>query len=238
MSDAKTLRLVAHRLLPLLDLSSLDEDENAIRALCRAARTPAGNIAALCVSPDFVAISKQTLRGSGIAVAAMVETPEAARAAIAAGADEIDLVLPEGAGAEAVRATRAAIGRKPLLKVILETGRLAGTAAIRAAATAAIEGGADFLVTSSENHQPGASLEAAAAMLGVIAEARRRRQWVGFKPAGGIRTLSEAQPYLALYDRIIGDGAAGAANFRLGAGPLLNDLMIALGLPSPNGGNP
>jgi deoxyribose-phosphate aldolase len=237
MSDAKKLRQVAHRLLPLLDLASLDEDENAIRTLCREARTPAGNVAAICVFPHFVSISKQFLQGTAVSIAAIAETPDTASAAIAAGADEIDLSLPEDASAvaEAVRAARAAIGRKPLLKAILETGRLAGPATIRAAARAAIEGGADFLATSSGRTQPGASLEAAAVMLAVIAEARRQRRWIGFKASGGIRTLSEAQPYLALYDRIMGEGAASAASFRLGAGSLLGDLLIALGLPGSTG---
>jgi deoxyribose-phosphate aldolase len=68
-------------------------------------------------------------------------------------------------------------------------------------------------------------------MLNVIAEAQRRRRWVGFKAAGGIRNLSEAQPFLALYDRILGEGAASAAGFRIGGDALLNDVLLALGLP-------
>jgi deoxyribose-phosphate aldolase len=231
MSEAGRLRQVAHRLLPMLDLSGvgIDADERSVRALCRAAQTPAGNVAAVCVSGEFVSISKQTLLQKGIGLSAMIASPDEARAAIAAGADEIELSLTEGA---IVAAVRAAIGRKPLLKVALETGRLTGPAAIRAAAEAAIAAGADFLATSSTGSEPGASPEAAAVILGVIAAARRERRWIGFKAAGGIRALGDAQSYLALYDRIMGEGAASAAGFRIGAGSLLNNLLMALGLGS------
>lgn len=80
--------------------------------------------------------------------------------------------------------------------------------------------------------EPGASLEAASAMQAAIAAARAERRWVGFKAAGGIRTLSETLPYLSLYDRMMGDGAASAASFRIGGDALLNQVLTALGLPA------
>jgi deoxyribose-phosphate aldolase len=45
-----------------------------------------------------------------------------------------------------------------------------------------------------------------------------------------VRTVSEAQAYLALADRILGDGFASAATFRVGASALLDDVLICLGL--------
>jgi deoxyribose-phosphate aldolase len=252
MSERQTpaaLRRVAQRLLPLLDLTSLNDgdDEAAIRKLCTQAQTPAGNVAAVCIWPRFIATAKHALENKAIPVAVVTNfpsgtaDPEAAAAetaaAVAAGADEIDVVYPYRAllagdrklGVALVRACRQACGRTALLKVILETGQLGGL--VRSAAEAAIEGGADFLKTSTGKTQPGASLDAAATMLAVIAEARRNRLWIGFKASGGIRTLSDAQPYLALYDRVLGEGAASAANFRIGASSLLKDVLLALGLP-------
>jgi deoxyribose-phosphate aldolase len=248
VSTPASLRRLAQRLLPLFDLTDPEAAAPAaIRKLCARARTPAGNVAALCLPVGALAIAKPDLAGSAVPLAGLVNFPDGTgapdavsaelAAALAAGAEEIELVLPyraviagDAAAATAlVRNARAACGRKVLLKAVLETGRLGTAALIRAAAEAAIAGGADFLVTSSGFAEPGASAEAAATMLAVIAEARVRRRWVGFKAHGGIRTLSDAQPYLALYDRVLGEGAASAANFRIGGDALLNDVLLALG---------
>jgi len=232
MSSPSTLRRLAQRLLPLLDLTGTDVDEAGVRRLCARARTPAGNVAAVCVPPRFVPLAKDLLEGSAVPVSALA-------AEIVAGADEIDLALPfellrDGdrmAISAPIAAVRAAGGRKVLVKVVLETGKLADPARIRAAAEAAIDGGADMLVTASEAAQPGASAEAAHILLKLIAEWQRRHRWIGFKAAGGLRTLSDAQPYLALYDRVLGEGSASAAGFRIGGDALLNDVLLALGLP-------
>lgn len=233
MSSPSTLRRLAQRLLPLLDLTGHDADEAGIRRLCARARTPAGNVAAVCIAPRFVPLAKELLKGSAVPVSALaVEDPATL---IASGIDEIDLALPFGDDLGAVKAlvaaTRAAGGRKVLVKAVLETGRLADPARIRAVAEAAIAGGADMLVTASEAAQPGSSIDAATILLKLIAEWQRRHRWIGFKAAGGIRTLSDAQPYLALYDRVLGEGAASAAGFRIGGDALLNDVLLALGLP-------
>jgi deoxyribose-phosphate aldolase len=233
MSSPSTLRRLAQRLLPLLDLTGHDVDEAGVRRLCARARTPAGNVAAVCIPLHFVPLAKELLKGSAVPVSAFaVEDPAAL---VASGVDEIDLVLPFGGDLGAVKAlvagARVAGGRKVLVKAVLETGRLGDPARIRAVAEAAIEGGADMLVTASETAQPGSSVEAAAILLKLIAEGQRRHRWIGFKAAGGIRTLSDAQPYLALYDRVLGEGSASAANFRIGSDALLNDLLLALGLP-------
>lgn len=233
MSSPSTLRRLAQRLLPLLDLTGHDSDEAGVRRLCTRARTPAGNVAAVCIPPRFVPLAKELLKGSAVPVSALaVEDPATL---IASGVDEIDLALPFGGDLGAVKAlvaaTRAAGGRKVLVKAVLETGRLADPTRIRAVAEAAIAGGADMLVTASETAQPGSSVEAATILLKLIAEWQRRHRWIGFKAAGGIRTLSDAQPYLALYDRVLGEGAASAAGFRIGGDALLNDVLLALGLP-------
>ena len=161
MSSPSTLRRLAQRLLPLLDLTGHDADEAGIRRLCARARTPAGNVAAVCIAPRFVPLAKELLKGTAVPVSALAaEDPVAL---VASGVDEIDLALPFGGDLGAVKAlvaaSRAAGGRKVLVKAVLETGRLADPVRIRAVAEAAIDGGADMLVTASETAQPGSSVE-------------------------------------------------------------------------------
>ena len=244
------LRRIAQRLLPLIDLTSLNDSDDAavIEHLCARARTPVGNVAAVCIHAPHIPVAKRALAGSDVPIATVTNFPAGAadvRAAevetaeaVALGADEVDVVFPYAAliagdravGLDLVRAAKAACGPKVLLKVILETGQLKTPALIRTASDIAIAGGADFIKTSTGKTQPGATLEAAQVMLDAIAAARGQRRWVGFKASGGVRTVSEAQAYLALADRILGDGFASAATFRVGASALLDDVLTCLGL--------
>ncbi len=155
---------------------------------------------------------------------------EETAAAVAAGADEVDVVAPIGAllegdvglVGELVEACRAAAGPGITLKVILETGALREPDLITAAARAAVMAGVDFLKTSTGKIEAGATLEAAAALLAVCREAGGR---VGFKAAGGIRTAADAAAYLHLADAIMGAGWASPRTFRFGASALLDDLL-------------
>jgi deoxyribose-phosphate aldolase len=252
----KALKAVAQRMLPLLDLTSLsgDETEAEIRRLCARAQTVIGPVAAVCVHPRWIGTAKAALGHSGIGIATVANFPAGAAdiaaavaettAAVEAGADEVDVVFPYQAylagdhavGVELVRACRRVCRPRVLLKVILETGRLGAPAAIRGAAEVAIEGGADFIKTSTGKIEPGASLTAAEIMLQAIAAARANRRWIGFKASGGIRTVGEAAAYLGLADRILGEGAAMAANFRFGASSLLDDILLVLGMPAQRPG--
>jgi deoxyribose-phosphate aldolase len=183
---------LARRVLPLIDLTSLtgEEDEQQTVALCRQARTPAGDVAAVCVYPRWAAVAARELAGTPVAVAVVANFPqgdanpararEEAAQAIADGADEVDVVLPyqawsagDEAGALAVvESARAAVPSPNRLKVILETGRLQRPDVIRTAAAAAIDAGADFVKTSTGKLQPGATPDAARAMLRRRAHAR------------------------------------------------------------------
>lgn len=255
MSDERD---IARRVLPLLDLTSLNENDDAaaIEALCRRAVTPAGAVAAVCVYPGFVALARTLLAGSGVRIATVANFPEGAGAAetvllevadaVTAGADEIDIVMPwrtfladgTAAGREAagtlLAAAKAACSER-ILKVILETGALRDEMAIRAAGRTAVAAGADFLKTSTGKGPPGADPRAARILLGLIREvAERNGRPPGFKAAGGIRTLAQAALYLALADEIMGPRWVSPATFRLGASSLLDDLLRALG----RGGTP
>ncbi len=240
---------LARRALALVDLTSLNDDDTVavIKRLCVKARTPFGDVAAVCIYPRFVAAARHALRGSAVRIATVANFPAGdrdvdsavaeTRAAIADGADEIDVVLPYGALLAGDRATpltlvaacKAACGVVARLKVILETGALPTPEGVAIAARIAIEGDADFLKTSTGKLQPGATLTAARIMLEAIAEARTAGRRVGFKAAGGIRTAQQAAQYLSLADEIMGNGWATPETFRFGASALLDDLLGVLG---------
>ena len=120
------------------------------------------------------------------------------------------------------------------LKAILETGELADPALIRQAADAALAGGADFLKTSTGKVPVNATPEAAEILLRAILASGRD---VGLKPAGGVRTTADAATYLALCDRLMGEGWATPARFRIGASGVLAALLATLdGAEAPAAG--
>lgn len=233
---------LAIRLLGLLDLTSLGEGDTParIRALCAAVRTPHGAPAAVCVYPEHVTSAREALTGTPVKVATVVNFPDGGadsrrvaretQRAIAAGADEIDMVLAwralkagDAASARAgVEACRAACGPDIAMKLILETGELARPDLIRQASDIGLDVGVDFLKTSTGKVPVNATLAAAAIMLDAIAE---RGGTCGFKAAGGIRTLADAHEYLALVDGRLGAAWATPAHFRIGASTLFDAIL-------------
>lgn len=238
-------RALAQRLLPLLDLTSLGETDTpgAIEALCASAATASGWPAALCVYPEHVTTVRRALRGSPSRVATVVNFPDggsdAARArretqrAIAAGADEIDLVLPyealrrgDSALAESVvLACRQACGEGVLLKLILETGELREDEMILQACAIGLRANVDFLKTSTGKVAVNATLHASGLMLDAIARDGGR---CGFKAAGGIRTLEDAATYVGLAEARLGADWIDPRHFRIGASALFIELTAAL----------
>lgn len=235
---------MAQRLLPLLDLTSLrgDETPQEIQALAR--RALAFGCAAVCVYPRMLEAAREILAGTGVRLATVVNFPDGSddlariqvetREALALGATEIDLVAPLAAAmagdvelvGDGVRVCREAAGPNVTIKLILETGLLAAPALITATARSAVMAGVDFLKTSTGTRAPGATLEAAALLLAVAQEADGR---VGLKLSGGIRTLADAAPYLALVDAAMGESWVSPAHLRFGASRLLDDLEAWLG---------
>lgn len=238
-------KAVAERALALVDLTNLNENCNHtdIDALCERAQTKHGNVAAICIWPRYVAHAHQQLRGTDIPIATVVNFPGGnqgvdmtvteTRAAIDDGAAEIDLVMPyrafrDGdteAASEMIRAVHSACGDETLLKVILETGELGEDELIRSASELAIKAGADFIKTSTGKVSVNATLTSAKTMLTVIADGHFS---VGFKPAGGIKTVEDCAEYLALADELLGPDWASPQTFRFGASSVLDDLLAAL----------
>jgi deoxyribose-phosphate aldolase len=248
MSAQRTESDLARRLLGLMDLTSLNanDTEASVTALTALASTPAGRVAAVCIWPRFISVARRALEGSGVPIAAVANFPAGASdvtaaaaetaAAIAAGANEVDVVFPyramlagdEAKGLALVRACRAACGEHGLLKVILETGQLGSQERIRQASELAVEGGAHFLKTSTGKTQPAATLSAAAVLLDVIAAAKRRGINVGLKPSGGLGRMPDAAAYLDLYEERFGPGSASSASLRIGASSLITPVLAAL----------
>lgn len=237
------LRIAAARALACLDLTDLNDDcdEAAIDALCARAVTPHGSVAAICIWPQFIAYARVRL-APDVKIATVVNFPggedpidEVAaltEQAVRDGADEIDMVIPyrhlmegrpEKVIARVERVRRAAGTAR--VKAILETGVLRNPDLIRQAAELALEGGADFIKTSTGKVAVNATLSAAEIMLEVLRDTDPTR---GFKPAGGIKTTADAANYLELCDRIMGDGWADPAHFRIGASSVLTALIATL----------
>jgi deoxyribose-phosphate aldolase len=234
-----------------MDLTSLGDNdvEDGVRALCRRATGPHGRVAAICVWPRFIGVCREELAGTGVPVAVVANFPDGGvdigraiaeiEAAVADGADEIDVVWPWTAWLDGNRqpaldllaASRTASG-KAVLKVILETGKLQVPSVIDAASRAAIDAGADFIKTSTGKVDVNATPEAAEIMLRAIADTGAN---CGFKAAGGIRTVANAAIYFQLADRIMGPDWATPAKFRIGASGLLDDCLAILEGKAPAG---
>lgn len=237
------LETAARRAIACLDLTNLDDecDEAAVEALAARAKTPHGTVAALCVWPRFVRTAREAAPAD-VRIATVVAFPSGeardeeviaeADRALLDGADEIDVVIPyrqlmEGLD-EAVVSRVARVKREAgtkLVKAILETGVLGGSTAVRRASELALEGGADFLKTSTGKVPVNATLAAAETMLAAIAAHDRP---AGLKVSGGVRTTEEAASYLALADDRMGEGWATPATFRFGASGLLDALLATL----------
>ncbi len=254
------LAIAARRALSLMDLTSLNEDDtdDKVAALCRQAQSPAGNTAAVCIYPRFVPAARRALQRQGspdIRIAAVANFPHGnddidialaqTRAAIAYGADEVDVVFPYRAlmsgdgqrGFDLVsRCKTLCADSRALLKVILETGELRRGELIRRAAEIAIDAGADFIKTSTGKVPVNATLDSVEIMLSVIRDKGVGEQ-VGIKPAGGVRTAAQAASYLALADGIMGPDWADARHFRFGASSLLTSLLQVLGHCPPHADN-
>lgn len=235
--------------LACLDLTSLnDADTEAdIARLCERARAQIGPVAAVCVWPRLAAFARSQLPAH-IGVAAVANFPDGStdveRAVrdtdeiVQAGAQEVDVVLPwralqagdEAAVAAVLRSVRRAC-EGLTLKVILESGELGATSdmtLISRASRLALAEGADFLKTSTGKTTRHASLSAAEAMLTAIASDALSRARVGLKPSGGLRTVADVQPYLALVAQHLGSGALNPKRFRIGASSLYADIEAIL----------
>ena len=239
----------------MIDLTTLEgaDTPGKVRALsAKAIRPDPGDanvpsVAAVCVYPTLVAVARRALAGSTVKVASVATAFPSGqapldvkladvRAAVEAGADEIDMVIDRGAFLsgrigevyDEVVAVKEACGAAHL-KVILETGELGSYDAVRRASLVAIAGGADFIKTSTGKVSPAATLPVALCMIEAIRDVYDETGLVvGMKTAGGIRAAKQAIQYLCVVHETLGVEWLTPDRFRFGASSLLNDLLLQL----------
>jgi len=253
------------RIIELIDLTTLEgaDTPGKVRSLVAKAVNPdpsdtsTPRVAAVCVYGDMVATAVEALGAahgdpdSGlISVAAVATAFPSGRAslpvkladtadAVAAGADEIDMVIDRGAFLAgnygsvfdqivAVKeACRRDDGTFAHLKVILETGELNTYDNVRRASWLSILAGADFIKTSTGKVSPAATLPVTLLMLEVVRDWHRLTgERIGVKPAGGIRTSKDAIKYLVTVAETVGEQWLQPHLFRFGASSLLNDVLL------------
>jgi len=247
------------RAITCMDLTTLQGDDtpgNVLR-LCAKARRPLRpdlvdalgvghldiKVGAVCVYHALVPTAVAALEGSGIPVAAVstgfpaglspfAQRLEEVQASVAAGAQEIDIVITRAhvltgdwpALYAEVRAFRDACGRAHM-KAILGTGDLATLTNVARASMVAMMAGADFIKTSTGKESVNAVLPVGVVMARMIREYELRTgSTIGLKPAGGIRAAKQALDWLILMKEELGDRWLRPALFRLGASSLLTDI--------------
>jgi deoxyribose-phosphate aldolase len=247
------------RAITLMDLTTLSGDDTPgrVRRLCAKARRPVRTellramnaeqlpirVAAVCVYHTLVETALEALEGSGIPVAAVSTGFPAGlspfeqriaeiRASVAAGAEEIDVVITRAhvltenwrALYDEVRAMREACGDAHI-KTILATGELGTLRNVARASLVCMMAGADFIKTSTGKESINATLPVGLVMARAIRDYRERTgHLIGLKAAGGIRTAREALDWLALIKDELGNRWLRSDLFRFGASSLLADI--------------
>ncbi len=236
----------------MVDLTTLEgmDTPGKVRALCAKALRPdpteptTPSVAAVCVYGDLVGVARESV-GDRLHVAAVATAFPSGRAslavkladtadAVAAGADEIDMVIDRGAFLagdydlvfDEIVAVKQACGPAHL-KVILETGELRTLDNVRRASWLSMLAGADFIKTSTGKISPAATPPVTLVMLEAVRDFHEATgRLIGVKAAGGIRTSKDAIKYLVLVNETVGDAWLTPDLFRFGASTLLNDLLL------------
>ncbi|RFC54101.1 deoxyribose-phosphate aldolase [Brumimicrobium aurantiacum] len=231
----------------LVDLTSLNsfDSKNSVTSFLDTAleyQKQGFQVAAICLFPNFTELAAKKLKSSSIQLAVVAGNfPNSqgdlstklkeCQLALNHGADEIDIVLNLGefddgnydAVISEVKAFKALMPNKQL-KVILETGYLKSPERIRKASELAIEGGADFIKTSTGKEFPGATIEAVEVMAKVIAE-NKEQGLVGLKISGGVRSYDDAIEYLNCVEKHLGLSFITPEYLRIGASSLVSNLI-------------
>jgi len=202
------------------------------------------HVATICVYPCFAQTVASTLEVEGVEVAcvsgsfpssqARIEVKVAETAlAVKDGATEIDIVMPVGkflsgdyeGVSEDIAELKAACGQSPM-KVILETGDLVTGSNVKKASILAMYAGADYIKTSTGKEKVSATPEAAYVMCQAIKEYYQETGiQIGFKPAGGINSVTDALTYYTIVKEVLGEQWLTNQWFRLGTSRLANLLL-------------
>ena len=208
-------------LASLIDHTLLKPDatREEVEVLCREAAQFC--FASVCVNPNWVALCRETLRGTGVKVCTVIGFPLGAhlsdikayetRRAIEQGAEEVDMVINIGAlksrdyalveqDIHGVVQAAAATGKGVLVKVILETSLLSHDEKVMGC-TLAKAAGADYVKTSTGFAGGGATVEDITLMRETVGPE------MGVKASGGVRTRDDAEKMVAAGATRIGASA-------------------------------
>ena len=249
--------------ISLIDLTTLsgDDTQDRVQRLCSKAKHPLSTdlqqrlgigalnltTAAICVYHEMLSVAATSLQATGVHLAAVSTgfpaglSPLPLRIAeieysVAAGADEIDIVISrrhvlEGnwqALYDEVRAFRKACGPAHL-KTILATGELGNLANVAKASMVCMMAGADFIKTSTGKEVENATLPVSLVMVRMIREYYALTGFhIGFKPAGGVSNSKTALLYMTMMQEELGRRWLEADLFRFGASSLLGDIECQL----------
>ena len=236
--------------IELTTLKTTDSDESVMAFTERvndfAAQYPAlPHVATICVYPCFARTVSETLEVEGVEVAcvsgsfpssqALIEVKIAETAlAVKDGATEIDIVMPVGkflsgdyeSVCEEISELKQVCGDDVAMKVILETGDIVTGSNIKKASILSMYSGGDYIKTSTGKEKISATPEAAYVMCQAIKEYYDETGiQVGFKPAGGINTVSDALIYYTIVKEVLGDKWLTNKWLRLGTSRLANLLL-------------
>ncbi|MFO8023312.1 MAG: deoxyribose-phosphate aldolase [Perlabentimonas sp.] len=236
----------------LIDLTTLNTTDSIQRGELFAQRVSSlpkefpdmPNVAAICVYPSLVVSVKENLTAKNVKVASVAAGFPASQTfidiklsecqmCVENGADELDVVISLGYFLEGdyftvyseLQQIKEVAGDKQV-KVILETGAMPSLSDIRLASFLAMEAGADFIKTSTGKIDVAATPEA----LYVMCEAAKEYfdvtgRMVGIKPAGGMKTSSDAVMFYSIVKEVLGDKWLNNKWLRLGASSLADNIL-------------
>jgi deoxyribose-phosphate aldolase len=233
------------QLITFIDLTSLGnlDNESAITELVEQANEGQDHHypAAVCVYSNFGDMVRSNLNskiktavvggnfptGQGLSTAKDNELSAINQTSI----DEVDIVINRGelaAGNDQyvlneIKNAKEILGSK-CLKVIIESGEL-NPEQIKKAAEISIQGGADFVKTSTGKIDVGATEEAARIICQAIAtEYENTGNKIGLKVSGGVRTVEDAMKYYAIVKETLGANWINPELFRIGASSLYKNI--------------
>lgn len=251
-NNTRDVKLFLFNSIELTSLKTTDNEDSILKFVERINKfddiyPELGHVATVCVYPNFAKVCHETLENEEIEIACVsgcfpssqsfIEVKIAETAlALREGATEIDTVIPVGkflsgdyeGMCDDIEEIKSVCGDRPL-KTILETGCLQNASNIKKASILAMYSGADYIKTSTGKLSPAATPEAAFVMCEAIKEYYDKTGiQIGFKPAGGMKTVKDALVYYTIVKEILGEKWLNNKLFRLGTSSLANILLAEI----------
>lgn len=248
-NDTKEVKMFLLNSVELTSLKTTDNEDSILRFVEKVNKfddiyPELGHVATVCVYPSYAKVCHDALENEDVEIACVsgsfpssqtfmeVKVAETALA-ISEGATEIDIVMPVGkflnddyeGMCDEIEEIKNVCGDRPL-KVILETGCLKTASNIMKASILAMYAGADYIKTSTGKLTPAATPEAALVMCKAIKQYYDNTGIkIGFKPAGGMKTVEDALTYYTIVKEVLGEKWLTNKYFRLGTSSLANKLL-------------